>query len=101
MIRCGNCKGHHTTTEWVRVCHTPTSEVGPCSWQVVVAHNEDDGTPVIGECEALTRLIFDGAGWECENGHRHEGIERELGAYGREWEREQYDRMEHGVPAYV
>lgn len=61
----------------------------PCDWLMDHGYDED-GERVLRECGASSREV--GAGWECEAGHRHLGIEAELAPFGPEWQRELAER---------
>ena len=67
------------------------------TWTLVPAEAEwypDSPSDVytIVECGAPVTVDSDGA-YGCTNGHRHAGLEAELGPYGLEWEREQSERF--------
>lgn len=61
----------------------------PCSWLIAQGRDED-GEEIIVECGATTHIV--GAGWRCDAGHQHLGIEVELAPFGPEWQREQRER---------
>lgn len=71
-ITCANCQATHQSVEGVRRCHA--GETSTCSWLYEARDRwgtlrDEDGSPIIHECGALSWDT--GRALVCENGHEH------------------------------